>query len=91
MAAVASGRSEREQGTGAKAGKGARKVIVPVVGFVVLAAGVVMLVLPGPGVAVIFLGLAILSTRFRWAKQALKKTREWIGGIKNRVRALFHK
>ena len=31
---------------------------------------------PGPGWAIVFIGLAILATEFEWARQALKFTRE---------------
>ena len=45
------------------------------VGATVLAAGLAMLVLPGPGWVAIFLGLAILATEFAWAQTALHKAR----------------
>ncbi len=41
------------------------------VGMTLLAAGAAMLVLPGPGIAVILLGLVVLSAEFQWAKRAL--------------------
>lgn len=40
-------------------------------GFVVLLAGLAMLVLPGPALLVIPIGLAILSLEFAWAAAAL--------------------
>jgi tellurite resistance protein TerC len=50
------------------------KVLLTVVaGFVVLAAGIAMLVLPGPGLVTIGLGLLILSAEFAWAKRALDR------------------
>jgi uncharacterized protein (TIGR02611 family) len=45
------------------------------VGATVLAAGLAMLVLPGPGWVAIFLGLAILATEFAWAQTALHEAR----------------
>lgn len=47
----------------------ARRVIVLIVGGLVTLAGVFMLVLPGPGWAAIFLGLAILATEFDRAEK----------------------
>lgn len=44
-----------------------------VVGFVVLAAGVVMLVTPGPGIPAIILGLAMLALEFAWAERWLER------------------
>ena len=40
-------------------------------GFLVLAAGLAMVVLPGPAVVVIPLGLAMLSFEFAWAERLL--------------------
>lgn len=49
----------------------AKRIAVFVAGMVVLLAGVAMIVLPGPGLLVIFAGLAILATEFAWAERAL--------------------
>jgi uncharacterized protein (TIGR02611 family) len=43
-----------------------------VAGFVVLAAGLAMLLLPGPAFVVIPIGLAILSLEFAWAERLLE-------------------
>jgi uncharacterized protein (TIGR02611 family) len=53
-------------------------IIVTVAGFVVLLAGVVMIALPGPAVIVIPIGLGILATRFRWARNLLDRVKEEI-------------
>ncbi|MGW0860714.1 TIGR02611 family protein [Streptomyces sp. NPDC002690] len=45
------------------------------VGLAVVAAGVAMLVLPGPGWFVIFGGMAIWATEFVWAQLVLRWTR----------------
>ena len=55
-----------------------RRLAVFTVGVSVLAAGVAMLVLPGPGWAAIFVGFAILATEFAWARHALKRAREFV-------------
>src|ERR1041384_1706154 len=57
-----------------------RKVFVAIAGFTVLLIGIAMMVLPGPAIVVIPLGLAILATEFVWARSLLKKTRETIAG-----------
>ncbi|MFF9686644.1 TIGR02611 family protein [Streptomyces sp. NPDC014623] len=46
-----------------------------VVGLAVVGAGVLMLVLPGPGWLVIFGGMAIWATEFVWAQLVLRWTR----------------
>jgi len=55
--------------------RGAKRVIVFVLGGTVLVFGVVLLVLPGPGLLVIFLGLTLLATEFVWARQWLRRLR----------------
>lgn len=53
-----------------------RKPLVFMIGFAVVAAGLAMLILPGPGWAAIFLGFAILATEFAFAE----KVRDWLVG-----------
>ncbi len=60
-----------------------RRLIVAVVGFTVLAIGIAMVVLPGPAVVVIPVGLGILATEFVWAKIMLKKVQR---GLKDLFR-----
>jgi uncharacterized protein (TIGR02611 family) len=54
----------------------ARRLIVLVIGGTVLLIGVALLVLPGPAFIVIPLGLAILATEFRWARNLLCRIKE---------------
>lgn len=54
----------------------ARKVAVAVVGVTVVAVGVALIVLPGPAMVVIPLGLAILATEFLWARRLLGRLRD---------------
>jgi uncharacterized protein (TIGR02611 family) len=48
------------------------------VGLAVVLAGAIMLVVPGPGWAVIFLGVGIWATEFLWARSLLKVARRWV-------------
>lgn len=43
-----------------------------IVGSAIVLAGIVMLVLPGPGLLAIFAGLALLATEFTWAARLLR-------------------
>jgi uncharacterized protein (TIGR02611 family) len=54
----------------------AYRVVVGVVGLAVLGAGIIAIPYPGPGWAIVFVGLAILATEFEWARHALRFTRE---------------
>ncbi|MBL8200288.1 MAG: PGPGW domain-containing protein [Chromatiales bacterium] len=55
--------------------KVARRIVVAVIGGTILLGGIIMLVTPGPGVAIVLLGLAILAIEFTWAKLWLDKVR----------------
>jgi uncharacterized protein (TIGR02611 family) len=52
------------------------RVGVLTVGGVVLAAGIAMLALPGPGWATIFVGMMILASEFAWARRSLDWARD---------------
>jgi uncharacterized protein (TIGR02611 family) len=67
-------------------GHHAWRVGIGVLGLVVVIAGIVMLVLPGPGWVVIFVGFGIWATEFPWAHSVLAFVRrlaaswtDWIG------------
>lgn len=51
--------------------KAARRVAIEVVGWVLLVAGIAALVLPGPGLLMIFAALAVLSQQYEWAERRL--------------------
>lgn len=53
-----------------------RAPLVFIVGTSVIGAGIVMLFIPGPGWAAIFVGFAILATEFAFAE----KVRDWMVG-----------
>jgi tellurite resistance protein TerC len=53
-----------------------RRMIVGVIGGTILLIGVAMIVLPGPAVVVIPIGLAVLATEFVWARRWLRKARK---------------
>ena len=56
--------------------KWARRIAVCLVGFTVLGVGIAMIVLPGPAVVVIPVGLGILGLEFAWARRWLRKVKE---------------
>jgi Putative transmembrane protein (PGPGW) len=53
-----------------------RKLIVAVIGSTVLVFGLALIVLPGPAVLVVPLGLALLATEFAWARRLIR-----LGGV----------
>jgi uncharacterized protein (TIGR02611 family) len=50
-----------------------RRAFRIVAGFTLLLAGVVMIVTPGPGWLVIFLGLSLLAAEFIWARRLMER------------------
>jgi uncharacterized protein (TIGR02611 family) len=52
------------------------RVAVVLAGFVVLLAGLAMIPLPGPGLLVTAIGLAVLALEFAWAERLLERTIE---------------
>ena len=77
-------------------GRTALKVGVGILGGLVVAIGIVLIPFPGPGWAIVILGLAIWAIEFTWAKRLLDFTRRqvqnwtrWIGRRSWPARALI--
>jgi len=66
----------------------AKRLIVIVVGSTILLMGIAMIVLPGPAVLVIPVGLGVLATEFVWARRLLNKLKSTFqkGKEKNHAR-----
>lgn len=60
----------------------AKRLIVIVIGFTILVAGVAMIALPGPAIIVIPVGMAILATELIWARRLLETVKERIKRIR---------
>jgi len=63
----------------------ATKIGVTVVGALVLLAGIIMLVTPGPGLVGIAVGLAILATEYDWAARWLQVARQKLAEARDRA------
>lgn len=50
----------------------ARRIVIEVVGWTLVLAGIAALVLPGPGLLALFAGLAVLSQQYEWAERRLQ-------------------
>jgi len=62
-----------------------RRIFRIVAGFTLLAAGVVMLVTPGPGWVAILLGLGLLAAEFVWARRLMDRIKREGNRIKDTV------
>ena len=56
--------------------KSIRRIVVGVIGSTVILFGMALILLPGPGLLVIFAGLAILGVEFAWAQNLYDKGRK---------------
>jgi uncharacterized protein (TIGR02611 family) len=74
-----SARAIRDQIRRLPGGAMAWRVMISIVGGLVIAVGVVLLPLPGPGWLIIFLGLGLWATEFHWAARLLKFARAQFG------------
>jgi uncharacterized protein (TIGR02611 family) len=77
-------------------GRLALKIGVGALGGLVVAVGIVLIPFPGPGWAIVILGLAILAVEFHWARGLLAFTKKhvqswthWIGRQSLPLRALI--
>jgi uncharacterized protein (TIGR02611 family) len=62
-----------------------RRAFRIVAGFTLLLAGVVMIVTPGPGWLVIFLGLSLLAAEFIWARRLMDRMKREGGRVRDAV------
>jgi uncharacterized protein (TIGR02611 family) len=62
-----------------------KRLAVTIVGLVVVLAGLALLILPGPGWLLIFVGLSILATEYVWAQRLLKTAKEKANQAKDMV------
>lgn len=62
-----------------------RKTLVAIIGGTIVLLGIVMIVLPGPAVVVIPLGLGILATEFVWARRVVQRGKFFFQRVKRKV------
>jgi tellurite resistance protein TerC len=61
-----------------------RKILIAIIGTTILVIGIVLIVLPGPALIVIPVGLAILATEFIWARRLIERGRAFFSKIRRR-------
>ncbi len=57
------------------AGAAAKRLAYEIVGWLLVVAGIAALILPGPGLLMIFGGLAVLSRQYAWARRYVEPVR----------------
>lgn len=61
-----------------------KKIAIALIGGTVVLLGVIMLALPGPGLAVIAGGVAILATEFLWARRVWRKAKGTVAKVRRK-------
>mgnify|MGYP000734168311 CR=1 FL=1 len=55
-----------------------KRLMLTVLGGILLVMGVVFILLPGPAILFLPIGLALLSLEFNWAKRGLRHCQRWM-------------
>lgn len=63
----------------------ARRILLIVVGFTLLALGIIMIFTPGPGTPVILMGLGLLAAEFVWARRIMERVKREAERFKDTV------
>jgi hypothetical protein len=53
-----------------------KRSVVTIVGLLIVAGGIALMVLPGPGILLVVVGLAVLATEYAWARNLLGTAKE---------------
>jgi hypothetical protein len=62
-----------------------KRFAVAMGGGVLLIVGLVMLVLPGPGLPILIAALAVLATEFFWARRALRSAKGNLAKVRRKT------
>jgi len=63
----------------------AKKFFRVLFGFTLLAAGIVMIVMPGPGWLIVLMALGVLAAEFVWARRLLDRLKEQGERLRNAI------
>lgn len=89
---VAEVRSVRARIRSSRTGRIAWRIGITVLGVGIIAGGIVLLPLPGPGWLIIFAGLGLLATEYEWAARLLRYARRtvsrWTTWVANQGRGM---
>jgi uncharacterized protein (TIGR02611 family) len=85
-------RSFRARVRSTRAGRISWRIGVTILGVGIIAGGIVLLPLPGPGWLIIFAGLGLLATEYEWAARLLRYARRtvsrWTTWVSNQGRGV---
>ena len=61
-----------------------KAILTLVAGWLLVGTGALLLILPGPGIPILLLGLGLLARRYHWAQRALLWAKEQLKGWSGR-------
>jgi hypothetical protein len=61
-----------------------KTLAIALLGGTVLSVGLALLILPGPGLPIVAIGLTILASEFGWAKRALRRAKRAVSRARRR-------
>jgi uncharacterized protein (TIGR02611 family) len=62
------------------------RVAAAIGGFLIVLLGIILIPLPGPGLLIVAVGLAVLALEFAWAEHLLERTVDRLGEAGERVK-----
>ena len=68
-----------------------RWVVVATIGGTLLLAGIIFLVIPGPGLPLVIAGLAVLASEFAWANYMLSRIKEKSQQVAQKAKSTFRR
>ncbi len=60
-----------------------KKYLIGIIGIPLLIFGIILLLLPGPGVVVVILALSLLASEYDWAKTPLDNIKNYLKNTRN--------
>ncbi len=72
-------------------GRGASRIVVPVIGILLLAGGVVLLFIPGPGLLLIAFGAALIAQQSLWLARLLDRLEPVLLRLARSAKSLWKK
>jgi len=66
-----------------------RWALTMILGVAIIIAGLIMIVTPGPGLLVIFIGLSILALELEWARELNKQGLQGLEKLVAKIKSVF--
>lgn len=65
-----------------------KKIFIFTAGMTVLIFGLALMILPGPGIPIVLLGLILLATQFLWARRLLNRVNRFGKDVRKKYNSI---